>query len=590
MHPDDRPASFSRPGALASRDIAPHLLAQHDVVLRWLLIALVLLATALPARIANAQPWLLTQAERKAYLQHYAPVIMQRAEESSSKKGRDWISNYDFDRDGNYSNNRYSWPNLLPQYIAASASGSGAYQHWRIRPTLYASAIEFMDGNGKALVLLYHVYHPVDKKATEIHDWERIEIVVRGVTSVPGVGGEYVGHVTITSHKDHVMRRYGSSDLNFMQVAGGKHVMIWQADEDNTELGTHGHELHFVQDAYSTISARVAASNSAQVEVTNDDDKSVHYVWVPETSSAAVSAWNAKAINYANASTLAAGRDDTVSWSLVKRITYELQDLADIFGSQWSGANWSLNWTANVTSDILLDSPIVDEAGQVQVPAGLQRFYLGSRDIASSSQTDGREGVLAKAWFWGGYSAETNADTISGSDKLDGYSGAGRDSYNRNRADASGDYASLGNYWRQHDFLVHSGAIDTREHYESGLWLPGGWQLWQNGGYDGRWAQLYDDRVAYEPVATLTVIMPASVRGCGNTATATAQVSGGLPPYSFAWSNVLWQSADGRSAEVASGTTATVTVSSADGQSATRSFTNLASCPGTGGGGGNPIP
>ena len=544
------------------------------VSLRWLLLALLLLA-ALPLRTVQAQAWLLSPSDRMAYLQHYAPVIMQRAEENSSKRGRDWLSNYDFDRDGNFANNRYSWATLLPQYIAASTAGTGAYQNWRIRPTLYASALEYMDGGSKALVLLFHVYHPVDKKANEIHDWERIEIVVRGVTGVPGGAGEYVGHVTITSHKDHVMRSYGSPDLNFMQVAGGKHVMIWQADEDNTELGTHGHELHFVQDSYATISARVASSASAEVEVTNDDDKSVHYVWVPETSSAAVLAWNARAISYANAASLAAGVDGTVNWFQVKRITYELQDLADVFASQWSGANWSLNWTSNVTSDILLDSPIVDEAGQTQVPSGLQRFYLGSRDTWSSSLTDGREGVLAKAWFWGGYSAETNADTISGSDKLDGYSGAGRDSYNRNRADASGDYASLNAYWRQHDFLVHSGAIDTREHYEAGVWLPAGWQLPQNGGYDGRWAQLYDDRVNVE---ALTVTMPASVRGCGETRTVTVQVSGGATPYTFTWSNVLSQSADGRSAQVASGATATLVVASADGQGATRTFQNLVGC------------
>jgi hypothetical protein len=500
---------------------------------------------------------------------------MQRAEENSSKRGRDWLSNYDFDRDGNFANNRYTWANLLPQYIAASTAGSGAYQNWRIRPTLYTSALEFMDGGSKGLVLLFHVYHPVDKKANEIHDWERIEIVVRGVTGVPGGAGEYVGHVTITSHKDHVLRSYGSPDLNFMQVAGGRHVMIWQADEDNTELGTHGHELHFVQDSYATIAARVAASASAEVEVTNDDDKSVHYVWVPETSQAAVAAWNARAISYAYAAPLAAGVDGTVSWFAVNRITYELQDLADVFASQWSGANWSLNWTSDVTADILLDSPIVDESGTTQVPSGLQRFYLGSRDTQSSNLTDGREGVLAKAWFWGGYSAETNADTISGSDKLDGYSGAGRDSYNRNRADASGDYASLGAYWRQHDFLVHSGAIDTREHYEAGVWLPAGWHLPQNGGYDGRWAQVYDDRVN---VDGLNVAMPSSVRGCGATKTATATVSGGALPYTLTWTNVLSQAPNGLSAQVASGATATLVVGSADGQSATRTFQNQTGC------------
>lgn len=379
------------------------------------------------------------------------------------------------------------------------------------------------------------------------------------------------------------MRSYGSSDLNFMQVTGGKHVMIWQADEDNTELGTHGHELHFVQDSYGTIAASRAAGGSAEVEITNDDDKSVHYVWVPETSPAAISAWGASTINYSNAHALAAGRDSTVNWPLVKRITYELQDLADVFGGQWSGANWSLNWTSGQFTDILLASPIRNELGQVEVPAGLQRFYVESRDTASADLTDGRDGVLNKAWFWGGYSAQTNADTLSGSDKLGGYSGAGRDSYNRNRADASGDYASLGKYWRQHDFLVHSGVVDTRENYEAGRWLPNGWQLSQNGGYDGRWAQLYDDRVAYEAVSALTVSMPSSVQGCLEDVTVTAQVSGGVPPYNYAWSNGLWSS--GNTAEVAAGTTATLVVGSSDGQSVTRTFQNRLTCPGGGGGG-----
>ncbi len=534
---------------------------------------------------ASAQAWSLSTAQRQAYLQYYAPVIMQRAEENSGKPGRDWIANYDFDRDGNFANNRYTWANVLTQYIAAASAGSGTYSNWRIRPTLYSSLVEYMDGGSKGVVLLYHVYHPVDKKANEIHDWERIEISLRAVTGTPGAAGEYVGHVTITSHKDHVMRSFGSPDLNFMQVAGGKHVMIWQADEDNTELGTHGHELHFVQDPYSTISARVAAGNSAEVEVTNDDDKSVHYVWVPETSAAAVAAWNAKPINYANAPTLAAGRDDTVSWPLVKRITYELQDLADVDVTQWSGSTWWTNWTADVIEDVLLESPILNEAGQVEVPAGLQRFYLGSRDTLSSSLTDGREGVIAKAWYWGGYSAETNADTISGSDKLDGYSGAGRDSFNRNRADASGDYGSLGNYWRQHDFLVHSGALDTREHYEAGIWLIGNWYLPENGGFDGRWAQLFDDRVAFEAVSPLSLTMSLPANRCTEELTVTARATGGQAPYAFTWTGatpVSSPSAPNNMATIFTGHVATATVRSADGQVRSQGVSFTTKCTGGG--------
>jgi hypothetical protein len=474
-------------------------------VLRVMLAALVLLAAVLPMRAAHAQAWLLTQAERKAYLQYYAPVILQRAEEGSSKKGRDWIANYDFDRDGNFANNRYTWANLLSQYVAGSSTGSTAYQHWRIRPTLYSSVIEHMEGGSKSLVLLYHVYHPVDKKASQIHDWERIEIAVQSVTGIPGAAGEYVAYATVTTHHDNVMRRYGSPDLNFMQVASGKHLMIWQADEDGTGFGAHGHQLHFVQHSYSTISARVAAGAASGVDVSNADTKSVHYVWVPETSVNAVAAWGAQGINYSNASSLAAGRDDSIKWPQVKRITYELQDLADVFQTHWSGSNWWINWNSDKYVDIQLDSALLDEVGAVQVPAGLQRFYIGSRDSWSSSQTDGRQGTMNKNWLWGGYSAQTNADPNpipSGffDDDFGAYEGLGRGSDNYNRADASGDYASLNTYLRQHEYFAHSGLIDGREHYESGVWLRAGWQLWQNGGYDGRWAQLYDDRVAYEPV------------------------------------------------------------------------------------------
>lgn len=550
-------------------------------VVRMVLVALAFLVVALPVRVAHAQAWLLTKEERKSYLQYYAPVIMQRAEESSSKMGRDWIANYDFDRDGNFANNRYTWANLLSQYVAGASSGSATYRHWRIRPTIYSSAIEYMEGGGKTLILLYHVYHPVDKYASEIHDWERIEIAVRSVTGIPGAAGEYVSYATITSHKDHVMRRYGSPDMNFMQVAGGKHLMIWQADEEGggLNLGTHGHELHFVQNAYGTISARVAAGASAEVDVTNDDDKSVHYVWVPETSPNAVAAWGASPINYSSAAGLAAGRDSTVRWPLVKRITYELQDLADVFQSHWSGSSWWINWTSDKVVDIQLDSPIFDEAGVVQVPAGRQRFYVGSRDTYRADQTDGREGIPAKGWFWGNYSAETNADTFSGSDDFGGYEGLGRGSDNYSRADASGDYASLNVYWRQHDYFAHSGLIDTRTNYESGSWLRAGWQMWQYGGHDGRWTQLYDDRVAFESLAPLWVSMPPYAEGCGDTISVTAMVGGGMAPYVFVWSNVLAQSPDGRWADVAGGETATLNVISADGQSAVRIFSNLLSCP-----------
>ena len=77
--------------------------------LRWLLLALVLVAT-LPLRLAQAQAWLLSPTDRMAYLQHYAPVIMQRAEEKPDTRvivdlesqsvgidGEEWTMHFDID-------------------------------------------------------------------------------------------------------------------------------------------------------------------------------------------------------------------------------------------------------------------------------------------------------------------------------------------------------------------------------------------------------------------------------------------------------------------------------------------------------------
>ena len=188
---------------------------------RVLLIALfTLLGFCFTETQASAQSWSLTTAQRKAYLYYYAPIIMKRANESSTKAGLDWNTNFDFDRDGNFSNNRVNWLNIN-QYVAASASGSPTYSHWRIRPTLYSALMEYMEGGSKSLVMLYHVYNAEDKDGDEIHDWERVEIAVRGVTGTPGGSGEVVNTVTVTHHHDHIMRRSSDSSLKFMQTTTG---------------------------------------------------------------------------------------------------------------------------------------------------------------------------------------------------------------------------------------------------------------------------------------------------------------------------------------------------------------------------------
>lgn len=488
------------------------------------IVALVLLALGVGASHAHAQAWSLTKAQRQAYLQYYAPVILKRGDENDGKQGRDWLANFDYDRDGNFSNNRVNWRNT-GQYIAGAQSGSGAYSHWRIRPTVYTSLIEYMDGGSKSLVLLYHVYNAADKELSEIHDWERVEIVVHGVGGTPG-GGEYVNHVTVTLHKEHHMRRYYDWELNFMQTATGKHVLLWQASELNYDLthwGPHGHELRFVTNPYSWIAGQMNSTAGAEVNITNiSDKKKLHYVFAPEGSAAATT-WRAKALTYSTAPTLASRVDDDtkVAWSQVKRITYELQDMADITPTHWQNNAWYIHWLSSDIEDVLLESPIFNEAGLSEVGTGLQRFYTQSRDSGKSSLTDGREGILSKKWFFGAYSAELNPENPSGTDNFGGYEGTGLDSYGYSRGAASGYYNSHNAFWWQHDFFVHSGVINSADSREEGMWLRGAWYMPFYGGFDGRWVQLFDDRPDYEsapaPTPTPITCSEASAQQCEMT-------------------------------------------------------------------------
>lgn len=514
---------------------------------RSLVIALLALfgLTFVGTEQAHAQTWSLTKAQRQAYLNYYAPVILKRGDENDGKQGRDWITNYDFDRDGDFSNNRVNWRNVN-QYVAAAQSATGAYNHWRIRPTLYTALIEYMEGGSKSLVLFYHVYNAADKDGSEIHDWERVEILVRGVNGTPGAGGEYVNHVTATMHGEQLMHRYyDAGGLNFMQTATGRHVLIWQGDESDwdwytgSSYGYHGHALWHVKTPYSTIASVMnTTTTDAKVALPQSDSKNVHYVFVPEGDQAAVDVWRAKPLSYSSASGLASRVDngDTVRWSTTKRITYELQDVADIFPTHWQGSQWYLHWMTNDSRYILLESPILNEAGQPEVSAGMQLFYVRSRDIGKSGYVGADAAVLGKNPIWGNYSAELNSEAFWNGDDFGGFEGLGVDSYGRTRGAASGFYDSHNVYWWQHDFFVHSGAITSDQtHYEAGTWLAGAWYTQANGGFDGRWVQLFDDRPTYEaPPPPPVVCSSTAEQQCGirggtwnpNTCTCKALCSG----------------------------------------------------------------
>ena len=554
---------------------------------------------------ASAQSWSLTTAQRQAYLNYYAPVILKRADENNSKQGRDWITNFDFDQDNDFSNNRVNWQQV-PNYFNASANGPSAYDRWRIRPTLYTALIEYMENGSKSLVLFYHIYNATDKDAKDIHDWERVEILVRNVTGTPGGAGEFVNHVTGTMHKEQLVRRYyDAGGLNFMQTATGKHILIGQADESDwdwytfTDYGYHAHALQHVETPYSTIATVMnSLSTDAKLAVNESDSKNVHYVFVPEGSQAAVDTWRAKPLSYTTASGLASRVDnnDSVRWANTKRITYELQDVADIFPTHWAGNAWYTHWMTNDQRYILLESPILNEAGQPEVNAGMQLFNVRSRDIGKSGFVGADAAVLGKNMIWGNFSIELNSEpnipefTFEGDD-FGGFAGLGVDSFGRTRGAASGRLDSHNSYWSQHDFFVHSGEITSNQtHFEAGTWLPGMWYTAANGGFDGRWVQLFNDRTGLEPFSLLTLAVTHPANRCGDVFSVTAKATGGLSPYTFTWVNATPVSppyAPTNFAEMSMGQ-GSVTVQSADGQTATYSIRVPIKC--TGGGGGGVIP
>lgn len=470
------------------------------VVLACILAGLSWLA---PSRAqAQSQPWSLTNAQRQAFLRYYAPVIFKRANADDGRHGYDWLTNFDFDQDGDFSNNKLHWKQI-PQYVDASRTGPSAFDRWRVRPTLYTSLMEYMDG-GKNLTLVYHLYHALDKNAAgdyQLHDWERVEMQVRNVVGHPG-SGESVAFAVVTQHKRNVVRQQSSSDLNFMQTPTGSHLLIWQAEWSDKLLAAHGQELRFVTEPYSFFAGRMASGGKAEADVNNDDGrKKLHYVFVPEDSAAAVAAFNAQPVRYANADAQASRYDNGTSanWPAVKRVTYELQDIADIVPTHWEHGGYATHWLPEGPESFFLESPVVNEAGQAEVGTGMQRFFSKTRDVENE---DDREGYPSKKWFFGTFELNSSAsDTGGGGSNAfhdNAWASTAVDSRGRTRASASGYSTSPNAYWWQHDYFVHSGAVDSSDGVEQGYWLTGGWYLGSNGGFDGRWVQLFDDRPGVE--------------------------------------------------------------------------------------------
>ncbi len=538
----------------------------------------------------------LTAEQRRAYLTFYAPVLLKRGDENNGKVGHDWMTNFDFDRDGNFSNNRVNWQRVPGHANGTDPSTAG----WQVRPTMYTSLVEYNENGSKSLVLLYHVYNASDKDAKEIHDWERIEIIVRNVSGTPGSPGEAVSSATVTLHKEHHMRRPSDGEMNFLRTGSGNHLLVWQADESDIDGGNifggigsflangsvspHGHQLHFVTTPSWVVAQQLQApTGRAEVRVSNRigsplSPKNVHYVFVPERAAATVAFAGAQTLNAGNARYLASRVDngDRVGWNETKRLTYELQDLADITATQWSQNPRVLeSWLPyGDVVDVLLEAPITNEAGTVEVPAGRQTFYSRSRD--SQKGEDGRDGYITKNWLYGAYSAELNPEPLSSSDNFGGFSGVGTDSSGFSRGAASARPDSHGQYWWQHDFFVHNGVINKADTREEGQWLRGDWWRPENGGFDGRWTQLFDDGPTGGSVFALQASIRMSTGQCIDAGRATAVPSGGTAPYSFTWTGAA--STSGSVVTVDGFVPVTLTVTDATGAVAQATATYTPTC------------
>ena len=419
------------------------------------------------------EPWVLSDDQRRAFLHYYSPIILKRADENNRGgkfRGHDWITNFNFDRDGNFANNRRNWNKEKFEFI-----DQNAHQDWQIRPTLYTAVIEFMKEEQKSLILLYHVYHAMQGclyslcKNEDVHDWERIELRLDNIDRQGPNHGETIRYHVLTAHSKHTGRLAGHSDLHYVdnfetpQHIEGQHLLVWQA-KWRGGIGPRKAELRFVEEGLDAFYHK-----KAKIEVSGHKrDKPFHYIFVDQDAIGTPDFLKALPLTQENASSLASGKDDdrVVKTKRTKRITYELQDLADVFPTHWvhaNGPDTNTNWTGKTTS-VALDQELTSTitGTSITVPVGVQKFLGGSLDGDDQGE---RKGYPEKHWFWGTY--------FWGKDK--------------NFTDEA--YDDRNQVWPQHDYFAHIGG----QSFDPGGWLPEGWHLAENGGFDGRWTPLFSD-------------------------------------------------------------------------------------------------
>lgn len=576
--------------------------------------------------------WSLINDQRRAYLNYYAPVIFKRANEDTNGSsllsglktiaqwwiisptvavitaavhtalpvgnggaGFDWITNFYFDGTDTFSDNKQNWKSSVTRFITSISS---SWLHWNIRPTLYTAAIEFMDEGAKELVLIYHVYHAIDENAARkqsVHDWERIEVHLKNVSGSPGTG-ESIYRTIVTQHHSNLVR--SGNEANFIQDASGKHLMVWQAEwSGRTSTEAHGQELRYVENPWSWISGRMSSNGDAEVDVTDfseslDSRKNVHYVFVPEEASPTVATFSAWAIHWVNNRFSSySGRDngDTVDWEKVRRLTYELQDLADIFPTHAPANNALHNDWYGHPVHVRMTDPILSEDGlNVELGAAasgtVYALVAGSADVEGDSIDGSREGYPAKAFWWGCYGQHSSAALASGGGNFcaDMLNGTRQDSRGNTRLTAAGPGASAGIY-SQHDYFVHRREIPS----SPGHFLVGDWHTLAKGGFDGRYVQLFDDRrplrVSLEMPWNFcsTDYYPMNV---DSGFLISVQVSGAKSPYTLSWmvDGYGWQTPypPGGFEYVPYGAAASIIVNAANGEVVTYALDTTVKCTG----------
>ncbi len=431
------------------------------------------------AYIISSKPWVLTIDEKRKFLHYYSPIIFKASNETINTPGFDWITNFNFDKDMIYKNNKKNWK-MLYSYIYEYR-----YSNWQIRPTLYTFIIEFMNGNKKSIIIVYHIYHAM--QLNSIHDWERVEMRFDNVSFTPN-HGENLAYIVITEHGKHsVPTTYTGKDLNFFQTDKGKHPLIYQAGystiSDNLTMG----ELHYVEQNIASI----LTGSEARVDLNGyNRKKKFHYIFLDEADDEAVEYFHADSITRDNAADLSVKTSKQIDVKSVPRITYELQDVADIIPSQLMDNDWSNSSARAVTlvSEIIrYDENNVKTKLQIRKDAGKvigfsfvdaeteddfnDNLYYNSGsfifnsealddDLSVSGVTNERSGYINKSWFLGNYIL----------DGASGYQLYGWDS-------------TLQHIYFAHDGLNKSGTLLKSEY----------WHDERNGGFDGRWVQLFED-------------------------------------------------------------------------------------------------